>query len=146
MPELDLKSTRAFWMTHMSGSVFNVINFLEKHEQDLLADNPEVQTHLSSLGFLLSQADKLSDDRLQDAVNISANLHMSQKLRLMQLLDSVQPGFASKMIKQAEVDMDDDENAATFIERNTKFERVRILQEVYAPERMTMISEIYEQN
>ena len=145
MSELDLKSTRAFWTTYMNGSVFNVINFLEKQEQDLIADNPEVQSLLSTLGFLISQANQIDDERLEDAVNISTNLHMSQKLRIMQLLDSIQPGFASKMIKYAEANTNDN-NAAIFLERNTKFERVRILQEVYAPERMTMISEIYEQD
>ena len=144
MPSLDLNSSRTFWTHYMNGSVKDIIAFLESKEHDLSGNIPEILSLLEDLGNELDDAKDMSKIKMLDLIKVASLTHMSQKLRLMQCVDTIEPGTATRMISYAESFAETDPYAKRFLERNTIFERVRILQRVYQPSRLELLMSLYE--
>ena len=144
MAKLDHDSSRVFWQSFMGGSVYPVIEFIEETEDWIKLDHPDIDSALDELGtYLDAPPEKVAFDHL-DLVRICATLHLSQKLRIMQIVDQISPGTATKMISTAEEHTESDELAKIFLARNIQFERMRILIRVMSPKRIKMVQEIYE--
>jgi intracellular multiplication protein IcmW len=71
-------------------------------------------------------------------------------LRLMQFLDVLKPGTASKLLIFAEEQTKDAANknryADLFLKRNLAFERLQLLGRVFAPERINLVLKALETN
>ena len=99
---------------------------------------------MTQLGeYLDAPPEKVAFNHL-DLVHVCATLYLSQKLRIMQIVDRISPGTATKMISAAEEHAETDELAKIFLARNIQFERMRILIRVMDPKRVKMVQEIYE--
>ncbi len=143
MPNFEIESTRAFWEHYMGGQISDVIKYMELFEDDSTLNNPEVKELLTEFGSKLDHATDVSAIPLKEFIKIAASMHMSQKLRLMQVIDSITPGKATQMISTAEAEKSDPA-CAKFLERNKKFECTRILREVYQPDRLKALMSLYE--
>ena len=141
MPDLSRESTLDFWMTFMGGSVSPIIEFIEHSEEWI---NIEDEAALSQLGQHLDTLSSESSLSELDYVRVCAKLYLSQKLRIMQILDSVSPGFATKMIDSAQNNASDDPLAKAFLQRNLIFERMRIMRRIFASDRVQLIQRLYE--
>ena len=144
MPDLSHESAIEFWKNFMGGAVLPIIEFIEHTESWVESHNPEIEGALTELGNYLDTATDASNLSEIDLVRICAYLHLSQKLRIMQLVDSIAPGAATKMIKEAEKSALDDGCAKTFLQRNLVFERMRISARLFSPARIQMVQKIYE--
>ena len=80
----------------------------------------------------------------KELVNILAYTRMSRKLRIMQALDSIQPGTASKLISYTEEKSSEEPAAKVFLRRNITFERLRLLKRILANERLQLLTTALE--
>jgi hypothetical protein len=143
MPSFEIESTRAFWEHYMGGQVSDIIKYMELFEEDSTHNNTEVKELFIELGSKFDHATSIDPIPLKEFIKIAASMHMSQKLRLMQVIDSITPGKATQMISVAEANQSD-AACAKFLERNKKFECTRILREVYQPDRLKALMSLYE--
>ena len=144
MPCLDHENSLQFWQHFMGGAVYDIIDFLEKNESWTISSNSDVEVALSKLGNQLEIATSNVDFDETTLVHVCSLVSMSQKLRIMQCLDSIKPGMATRVISTAEFLADKDTLAKIFLERNMKFERIRILQRVFSPKRIQQVQKLYE--
>jgi intracellular multiplication protein IcmW len=80
-------------------------------------------------------------------VSMSAHLKTSRILRILQAIDTIDPGSASKLLMYAEENNSPDNMMANlFLRRNIVFERLRLLSRVFSPERFTLVLKILEQD
>lgn len=76
-------------------------------------------------------------------------MRSSRALRLMQFLDVLKPGTASKLLVYAEEQTKDGKSnpyAELFLKRNLAFERLQLLARVFAPERINLVLKALESN
>ncbi|HRE32439.1 MAG TPA: phosphoesterase, partial [Candidatus Berkiella sp.] len=90
--------------------------------------------------------DEINDFELTDEaalIKVLANLRSGRALRLMQFLDVLKPGTASKLLIYAEEQTKDaahkNRYADLFLKRNLAFERLQLLGRVFAPERINLV-------
>jgi intracellular multiplication protein IcmW len=144
MPDLSHESAIEFWNGFMSGSIAHIIAFIEHTENWVNSSDPTVVESLAKLGTYLDTATEESNLSEEELVKICAALHLSQKLRIMQISDSISPGLATKMIKAAEANAADDNMSKIFLQRNLIFERMRIISRLLSPNRIQLVQKIYE--
>lgn len=144
MPDLSHESSIEFWNGFMNGSISHIIKFIEHTESWVDKESPNVVESLSKLGSFFDTATESSTLSAEELVKICAGLHLSQKLRIMQLSDSVSPGLATKMIKAAEDNASKDDLNKIFLQRNLIFERMRIISRLLSPHRIQLVQKIYE--
>lgn len=143
MPDLSHESALNFWKTFMGGSIVTIIEFIEQTEDWVNLSEADNEA-LEKLGELL---DRISPDQPlseQQFIDICAPLYLSQKLRIMQAMDTLSPGFASSMIKTAEKDAESDLVCQAFIKRNLLFERMRLVSRIFHNDRLQLVQRIYE--
>lgn len=144
MASLDHESARSFWQDFMGGSVYPIISFIEESEDWVQVNTPEMQESLDKLGQYLDHPPTGVLLNHLDLVKSCALLYMSQKLRIMQIVDGITPGCATKMISEAEKHASTEPLARIFLDRNIRFERMRILSRVLDSKRIKIVQEIYE--
>ena len=148
MPDLSIEAVHAFWHDYDKRTLYRIVTSMEGIE-DWAADNdPRVDEALMRLGY---QLDDISDFEITDEavlVKVLANTHSGRALRLMQFLDVLKPGTASKLLIYAEEQTKDPANknryADLFLKRNLAFERLQLLGRVFAPERINLVLKALE--
>ena len=143
MPDLSHESALDFWKTFMGGSVAHIIQFIE-HTEDWVNLSDEDQAALKDLGRYLDNINSDSKPSEADFAEACATLHLSQKLRIMQALDAVSPGFATRMISAAEKNAASSPLSKMFLQRNLIFERMRIISRVFSKSRLQLVQKLYE--
>lgn len=148
MPDLSLESVHAFWHEYDRRTLYRIVASMEAIETWAADQDPRVEEALLRLGKTL---DKLEDFNVTDEallVKILANLRSSRALRLMQFLDVLKPGSASKLLIYAEEHAKEghkkDPCAELFIKRNLSFERLQLLGRIFAPERINLVLKALE--
>lgn len=144
MPDLTHEGAKQFWSEFMNGSIYDVIAFIEQAEHWTVSDDPRVVEALETLSKKFENADSKTSFSHDHLIRICAYVHLSQKLKIMQELDTIHPGLATKLIQSAEQAPPEDKDAATFLKRNVIFERMRILSRILTPKRIQMVQKIYE--
>lgn len=143
MPDLSHESALDFWKTFMGGSVAHIIQFIE-HTEDWVQLSAEDSAALEDFGKHLDNINSDTKINEQDVAEACATLHLSQKLRVMQALDAVSPGFATRMITSAEKNAMNSERSKMFLQRNLIFERMRIISRVFSKSRLQLVQKLYE--
>ena len=78
-------------------------------------------------------------------IQLISQIKTGRGLRLLQSLDTVHPGSASKIIMHAEeTGSDEDVPASFFLKRNIIFERLRLLSRTFSEQRLQLISRALE--
>lgn len=148
MPDLSLESVHAFWHDYDKRTLYRIVTSMEGIEKWAADLDPRVEEALLRLGSCL---DDVQDFELNDeaqVVKLLANLRSGRALRLMQFLDVLKPGTASKLLIYAEEQTKDETNknkyADLFLKRNLAFERLQLLGRVFAPERINLVLKALE--
>lgn len=148
MPDMSLESVHAFWHDYDKRTLYRIVTSMEGIESWAADDDPQVEEALMRLGACL---DDISDFEVLDEavlIKVLANTRSSRALRLMQFLDVLKPGTASKLLIYAEEQTKDathkNKYADLFLKRNLAFERLQLLGRVFAPERINLVLKALE--
>lgn len=146
MPKLDLNAAHEFWKNYDDPMIYRVISFMESVENWTLDDNPEIEEAMVALGEQLDKLTRFELGKEEQFVTVCAHIKTSRILRLLQAIDSIDPGSASKVLMYAE-ENNNPENvlAGLFLRRNIVFERLRLLARVFSPQRFELVLKALEQ-
>ncbi len=144
MPDLNLKAVHQFWREYPDPMIYRVLSFMEAVEHDTYIDHPEIKTALERFGNALENVKEFQLKNEEHYIRICSHLHMTQLLRILQTIDTVSPGSASKVLMYAEENSHRDETINFFLRRNIVFERLRLLARVFAPDRLALLNKVLE--
>ena len=146
MPDLDLDASHEFWKNYNDPMIYRVIAFMETVEDWTLDGDPELEKTLTEMGALFDQVSRFDLSNEESFVTLCAHIKTSRILRILQAIDTIEPGSASKILMYAE-EHNTPENllAGLLLRRNITFERLRLLSRVFAPERLQLITKALEQ-
>lgn len=148
MPDLSLQAAHHFWKDYPDPMIYRVISFMEGIENWTLDNEPELESAMQELGEQLDNIGKIDLNALGhevDFIRIGNFLRTSRVLRLLQAIDSVHPGSASKVLMHAEEHSEGTlDPAGLFLRRNIVFERLRLLARVFAVQRVKLVLKALE--
>lgn len=148
MPDMSLESVHAFWHDYDRRILYRIVTSMEGIEMWAADQDPNVEAALSRLGEKLDNVSGVEITNEAPMIKMLANLRISRALRVMQFLDVLQPGTASKLLIFAEDQTKDAGNknpyADLFLKRNLAFERLQLLARVFAPERINLVLKALE--
>jgi intracellular multiplication protein IcmW len=146
MPKLDLESSNEFWKNYDDPMIYRVIAFMETSEEWTLDGDPDIEKIMIQLGDGLDQLSNFELAKEEQFITLCAHLRTSRILRLLQAIDTIDPGSASKLLMYAEENNTPDNTmAGLFIRRNIVFERLRLLARVFGEDRFNLVLKILEQ-
>jgi intracellular multiplication protein IcmW len=147
MPGLDLKSSHEFWYNYDDKMIYRVIAFMETVEQWTPDGDPELNQQIINLGEELDKITTFELGKEEEFVTLCAHMKTSRILRLLQIIDTIDPGSASKLLMYAEEHNAPEHIMANmFLRRNIVFERLRLLARVFSAERCDMVLKVLEQD
>lgn len=146
MPKLDLQSSHEFWKNYDDPMIYRVISFMEGVEDWTLDGDPALEEAIEAFGNNLDQISRFELSKEEQFVTLCAHLKTSRILRILQAIDTIEPGSASKVLMYAE-ENNTPENvlAGLFLRRNIVFERLRLLARVFSPDRFAIVLRALEQ-
>lgn len=146
MPKLDLTSAHEFWKNYDDPMIYRVIAFMETVETFTLDGTPALEDTLNKLGEALDQLTSFELSKEEQFITLCSHIKTSRILRLLQAIDTIDPGSASKLLMYAE-ENNSPENAmaSLFLRRNIVFERLRLLARVFSQERFDLVLKVLEQ-
>ena len=148
MPDLSSKAVHEFWNQYPDKMIYRVIAFLEGVETWTLDGDPDFEAALQTLGQELDDISKIDLSKLgheEYFIKICNAVKSGRTLRLLQAIDTVHPGSASKLLIHAEEkSQSPDDPPGLFLRRNIVFERLRLLGRVLAPERVALVMKALE--
>lgn len=146
MPKLDLQGSHEFWKNYEDPMIYRVIAFMETVEDWTLDGNQELEEAITAIGENLDKLSKFELGKEEQFVTLCAHIKTSRILRLLQAIDMIDPGSASKVLMYAEENNNPDNIlAGLFLRRNIVFERLRLLARVFSPQRFEIILKALEQ-
>lgn len=147
MPKLDLTSAHEFWKNYDDPMIYRVISFMETAETFTLDGNPELEPTIQKLGEALDALSSFELGKEDQFIALTSHLKTSRILRLLQAIDTIDPGSASKLLMYAEENnTPDNAMAGLFLRRNIVFERLRLLSRVFSAERFNLVLKVLEQD
>lgn len=147
MPTLDLASSNEFWKNYNDPSIYRVIAFMESVENFTLDGTPALEAVIDKIGETLDSLMTFDLGKEDQFVALCAHLKSSRILRILQAIDTIDPGSASKLLMFAEENnTPDNPLAGFFLRRNIAFERLRLLSRVFSADRLVLMLKILEQD
>lgn len=147
MPKLDLMSSHEFWKSYDDPMIYRVISFMETAENFTLDGNPALEATMTKLGEALDQLESFELGKENQFVALCSHIKTSRILRLLQAIDTIDPGSASKLLMYAEENNTPENTmAGLFLRRNIVFERLRLLARVFSSERFELVLKVLEQD
>lgn len=145
MPKLDLHASHEFWKNYNDPMIYRVIAFMETVENWTYDGNPEIEQAMTELGQTFDEIKRFELGKEEQFITLLAHLKTSRILRVLQAIDTIEPGSASKVLMYAE-ENNTPENLLTglFLRRNIVFERLRLLSRVFSPERFELVLKAME--
>lgn len=145
MANLDLLASHEFWRQYDDPMIYKVIAFMETAEKWCLDGNEDLEAALKQLSDLLNQLKTFELGKEEEFVTLCAHIRTSRILRLLQTIDTIDPGSASKLLMYAEENNSPDNvMASLFLRRNIIFERLRLLGRVFSKERIDLVLKVLE--
>lgn len=146
MPKIDLTSAHEFWKNYDDPMIYKVIAFMETVESFTLDGTPGLEQTLAKLGDALDGLTSFELGKEDQFITLCSHIKTSRILRLLQAIDTIDPGSASKLLMYAE-ENNSPENimAGLFLRRNIVFERLRLLARVFSQERFDLVLKVLEQ-
>src|SRR4029079_2385806 len=143
MPKLDLTSAHEFWKNYDDPMIYRVISFMETAETFTLDGNPGLEQTIQKLGEALDALSSFELGKEDQFIALTSHLKTSRILRLLQAIDTIDPGSASKLLMYAEENNSPDNlMASLFLRRNIVFERLRLLSRVFSQERFNLMMKV----
>lgn len=148
MPDLSHKASAEYWFGYPDPMIYRVVTFLESVEDWTLDGNPELENAMEHLGQELDSIESVDLSKLGHEelfINLAGNIKSSRGLRLLQAIDMIHPGSASKILVHAEEkSLTGNDPASFFLKRNIIFERLRLLSRAFSQSRLNMIQKAIE--
>ena len=145
MPALDLDASHTFWKSYHDPMIYRVIAFMETVETWTLDGDPELEKALATMGTQLDELSRFELSKEENFVTLCAHIKTSRILRILQSIDTIEPGSASKVLMYAEEhNTPDNLLAGLLLRRNITFERLRLLARVFSPERFALVTKALE--
>jgi intracellular multiplication protein IcmW len=148
MPDISRAASHAFWQQYKDPTIYRVICFMEGVEDWTMDGDDQLEAALSVLGNELDDIALLDMSQFGQEnlfIRTSAYIKASRLLRLLQAIDTVHPGSASRLLIHAEdVSKKGDQVAGLFLKRNIVFERLRLLSRVFSPDRLALVLKTLE--
>ncbi|MCR9192853.1 MAG: type IVB secretion system protein IcmW [Gammaproteobacteria bacterium] len=148
MPDLSYKAAAEYWFGYADPMIYRVVTFLESVEDWTLDGNADLEAAIDHLGKELDDIESIDLTKLGHEatfVHLAGNIKSSRGLRLLQAIDMVHPGSASKILVHAEeTSMSGNEAAGFFLKRNIIFERLRLLSRAFSESRLNLINRAIE--
>lgn len=146
MPALDLDAAHDFWKNYNDPMIFRVIAFMETVEDWTLDGDPALEQGIKEMGDTLEKLSRFELSKEEFFVTLCAHIKSSRILRLLQAIDTIEPGSASRVLMYAEEhNTSDNMQAGLLLRRNITFERLRLLSRVFSPERFALVTKALEQ-
>lgn len=145
MSKLDLMSAHEFWKNYDDPMIYRVIAFMETVENFTLDGTPALEQAIDKLGDELEKLTSFELANENDFIALCTHIKSSRILRLLQTIDTIDPGSASKLLMFAEENNTPDNiMAGLFLRRNIIFERLRLLARVFSPDRFKLMLRVLE--
>ncbi|HSW93796.1 MAG TPA: type IVB secretion system protein IcmW [Gammaproteobacteria bacterium] len=146
MPALDLEAAHDFWKNYQDPMIYRVIAFMESVEDWTLDGDTDLESALNAFGASLDKITRFELSKEEQFVTLCAHIKTSRILRILQAIDTIDPGSASKVLMYAEENNNAEHPmAGLFLRRNIVFERLRLLARVFAAGRFEIILKALEQ-
>lgn len=143
MPDLSHEASAQYWFEYIDPMIYRVITFMESVEDWTLDGNPEFEQAMDQLGKELDDIEKIDMGLLAEEekfIRIVGNIKSGRGLRLLQAIDTVHPGSASRILIHAEeTSTGSHDPAGIFLKRNIVFERLRLLSRVFCQYRLKLV-------
>ena len=148
MPDLSHEASLQYWFEYVDPMIYRVIVFLESVEVWTLDGKPELEESLKKIGHELDDIQNIDLGALsheETFIRLAANIKSGRGLRLLQAIDMVHPGSASKVLIHAEeTTTGSHDPAGIFLKRNIAFERLRLLARVFSTYRLQLVTRALE--
>lgn len=149
MPDLSQTASTQYWSEYKDTLIYRVLTFMEGVEDWTLDGDPELEKAIEVLGKELDNIEKVDMDAIGNEplfIRLACNIKSGRALRLLQALDTVHPGAASRLLIYAEENGEGVQDPASiFLRRNIVFERLRLLARVFSEERFNLINKALEE-
>lgn len=143
MPDLSHEASAKYWFDYIDPMIYKVITFMESVEDWTVDGNPEFEEAMNQLGKELDDIEKVDMGLLAEEdkfIRIVGNIKSGRGLRLLQAIDTVHPGSASRVLIHAEeTSISSNDPAGFFLKRNIIFERLRLLGRVFCQYRLNLV-------
>lgn len=143
MPDLSHEASAQYWFEYVDPMIYRVITFMESVEDWTLDGNPDFETALANLGKELDDIEAIDLGVMSEEekfIRIVGNIKSGRGLRLLQAIDTVHPGSASRVLIHAEEHSTGSHDpAGVFLKRNIVFERLRLLSRVFCQYRLKLV-------
>ena len=148
MPDLSHEASSQYWNDYVDPMIYRVITFMESVEDWTLDGNPVLEVVITRLGKELDDIEKIDMGMLgqEDVfIRLVGNIKSGRGLRLLQAIDTVHPGSASRILIHAEeTSTGSHDPAGFFLKRNIVFERLRLLARVFSEYRLKLVARALE--
>ena len=145
MPKLDLKSAHEYWKNYSDPMIYRVISFMEAVEKWTFDGDPKLESSIEKIGEDLDSIDKFELGKEDHFIKLACYIKASRVLRILQSIDTIEPGSASRLLMYAEEhSITSDDLYGLFLRRNIVFERLRLLTRVFSPERFNILLKALE--
>ena len=125
MPDLSHEASLKYWFEYVDPMIYRVIVFLESVEIWTLDGKKELEEVIEKIGKELDDIEKIDLNALgheETFIRLAANIKSGRGLRLLQTIDMVHPGSASKVLIHAEeTTTGSHDPAGIFLKRNIAF-------------------------
>ncbi len=148
MPDLSHEASSKYWSEYADPMIYRVVTFMESVEEWTLDGEPALEEAIKHLGHELDDIQSLDMGRLNHEdkfIRLIGNIKSGRGLRLLQAIDMIHPGSASKILMFAEdKSLGQDDAAGFFLKRNIVFERLRLLARAFSEERLKRVAHALE--
>ncbi|MCP0914582.1 MULTISPECIES: type IVB secretion system protein IcmW [Legionella] len=148
MPDLSHKASAQYWHEYVDPMIYRVVTFMESVEDWTLDGDPKLEEALTQLGKELDDIEAVDMNMLgheNKFIRLVGNIKSGRGLRLLQAIDTVHPGSASKILIYAEEhSLSSTDPAGFFLKRNIIFERLRLLSRVFSEYRLKLVARAFE--
>lgn len=140
MPDLSSKSSHKYWLEYKDPMIYRVLSFMESVENWTLDDNPQLEEAMQKLGATLEDIGNIDLQKEDEIIRLALHIRAMRMLRLLQCLDTANPGSASKILMHAEQkSVNNSDVPSLFLRRNVVFERLRLLGRIFSIERLVLV-------
>jgi intracellular multiplication protein IcmW len=145
MPKLDLKSAHEYWKDYADPMIYRVLSFMEAVEHWTFDGDTKLEIAMDKFGEALDNVKKYRLGKEDSMLKLGCYIKATRILRILQAIDTIEPGAASRLLMYAEEHtVTSDDPAGLFLRRNIVFERLRLLSRIFAPERFNILLKALE--
>ena len=147
MPKLDLTSSHEYWKNYDDPMIYRVVSFMEAVEKWTHDGNPKLEMAIDNLSQAFENVEKYKLGKEDSMIKMACYIKATRVLRMLQSIDTIEPGSASRLLMYAEEhSITSDDPAGLFLRRNIVFERLRLVTRIFSPERFNILLKALEGN